>query len=355
MSRWSRYIVLVLIVVALGVSLGRRALDLLRQKLAGEVTVATLNVQTLFDGEYDGHEFREFNPLASSWSAAAYRERVTVLAEAIESFTPRGAPDLLALQEIEDETALSDLATAVDAGHYPYLLCAPGSTAMRVCLASRFPILSARAHGLHASTEYPLRSFLEAHIDSPSGRLTIVVAHWKSARGGREETAALRRLAARSTSRVVGRLLKKNAAARVIVAGDLNQEIEAESTILGPSPTAALRVAPAPDGGRHLDGNAARRNGELETVPVLYSPWPQLDGGSYVYRGEEQRIDHLLFSAGFFAPGVTKDLSYRGAHLVDTWARADGSPARYEHHSGRGVTDHFGLCATLVRADSRAP
>ncbi|NBC28635.1 MAG: hypothetical protein GVY29_01425, partial [Spirochaetes bacterium] len=289
MSRWSRYLVLVLIVLAFGVSLGRRTVESLRQRLAGRITIGTLNVQTLFDGEYDGREFREFNPLASSWSVAAYRERLTVLAEAIESFTSRGAPDILALQEIED----ADLATAIGADHYPYLLCAPGSTAMRVCLASRFPIRSARAHGLQGSSEYPLRSSLEAQVDTPSGLLTIVVAHWKSAREGREETAALRRLAARSTSRVVGRLLRESAAAEVIVAGDLNQEIETQSSILGPSPAAALRVLP-------LDENAAGRIGEAGIAPMLYSPWPQLDGGSYVYRGREQRIDHLLFSAGFF-------------------------------------------------------
>ncbi|NBC29053.1 MAG: hypothetical protein GVY29_03570, partial [Spirochaetes bacterium] len=57
---------------------------------------------------------------------------------------------------------------------------------------------------------------------------------------------------------------------------------------------------------------------------------------------------------GAGGPGGSSSLSYRGVHLVDTWARADGSPARYEQHSGRGVTDHFGLCVTLARADGGA-
>jgi endonuclease/exonuclease/phosphatase family metal-dependent hydrolase len=317
-----------------------------------------LNVQTLFDGRYDGGEFDDFNPLASTWSDAAYRARLEALGEALRQFTPRGAPDILALQEIENLAVLTDLAAAVGKERYSYLLCAPeapgaaGSTAMRVCVASRFPIRAASTHGLHAATEHPLRSSVETQIATPHGSLTLVVAHWKSRREGRAQTAALRRLAARSTSRVVERRLSESATARVIVAGDLNEEIEPSSRILGPSPQAALRVARAPAGARvgaQVSAQVSARAG----ASALYSPWHSIAGGSYVYRGRRQRIDHLLFSAGFFDGGA-EGLVYRSAHLVDAWAGDDGAPARYERHLGRGVTDHFGLYATLVPA-SRHP
>ena len=392
MSRVVRFAVLVLLVAGLVVSGARHAWTAFQRRRGHSVTIATFNVQTLFDGEYDGGEFREFNPYASEWNDAAYRERLEILATYLRELTPDGQPDILALQELEGPDVLSDLCEHIGGDAYPYRLCAPGEAVMSVCIASRFPVTAAVVHGLDAGTEsagpgaVTLRSMLDAAIDTPGGPVRVIAAHWKSPGEGRAETAALRWLAARAAARAVHFRLRQAPGSRIILAGDLNEEISPGSMILGPRPEAALRVAPvsaAPGSaapGSTAPGSAApvsaapgsaapgRASALSQTAPgdppTLYSPWSELDGGSYVFRGRPRRIDHLLFTPGFF-PGLAVDhadrphadgphvdrprggLIYGSAHLVTDWADETGAPARYHAFARRGVSDHFALYAVL--------
>ncbi|MFP4483476.1 MAG: endonuclease/exonuclease/phosphatase family protein [Spirochaetaceae bacterium] len=397
MSRFVRPAVLVLLAVGLVLSTGRRVLTEVRRTQGRTVTVATFNVQTLFDGEYDGGEFSEFNPYTSDWNDAAYGERLEILATHLRAFTPAGAPDILSLQEIEGPDVLADLCERVGRGMYPHRVCAPGESAMSVCIASRFPLNAAVVHGLDVwpGPDDPavgsLRGMLEVAVHTPGGVVRVIAAHWKSAREGREATAHLRRLAARAAARATESILKADPAARVIVAGDLNEEISEDSTILGPGGDAALRVV-------RLGAAASKRDIAAEDPPILYSPWSEIEGGSYVFRGRATRIDHLLFSTGFFPDGFGRHaglpgaggetgadgespggepsldgepspgggvpilgrragrgrtrerreaLVYGSAHLVTDWAGEDGAPARYESYARRGVSDHFALYAVL--------
>jgi len=342
-----RRIVLVLLIAAALSALGRRGVEALRRRLAGTVTVATLNVQTLFDARYDGGEFDEFNPYASDWNEYAYRARLRVLAEAVSGLTPWGPPDILALQEIEHSAVLNDLVDAIGGVHYPYALCAPGASTMRVCIISRFPFVTAQAHGLQAALDRKLRPMLEVRVDSPSGPLRVIAAHWKSAREGRRATEPLRRLAARAARRRLDALFDENPAAQIILAGDLNTEIRryddshtgvsknevsaAGPPSLSPQPGAVLRVRTSPPAAL--------------TAGVLYSPWDELGPGSYAFRGRFQAIDHLLFAPSFFQGNT--GLRYESAHLSRDWAGPQGMPLRYESFRRAGVTDHFAVWATL--------
>ncbi len=358
MSRLVRFAVLVLLVAGLVVSGARRAWTELERRRGSSVTIATFNVQTLFDGEYDGGEFREFNPYASEWNGAAYRERLEVLATHLRGLTPAGPPDILSLQELEGPDVLADLCERIDRDAYPHRLCAPGESVMSVCIASRFPVRAAVVHGLHGRAgpeglaEVTLRGMLDALVDTPGGPVRVIAAHWKSPREGRAETAALRELAAAAAAWAVRTRLEEDPGARIVVAGDLNEEVREDSVILGPGPEAALRVVPLGTFSSAQNAGA----GHPTSSPILYSPWSELDGGSYVFRGRATRIDHLLFSPGFF-PGLAVDhaerrsggLIYGSAHLVTDWADDDGAPARYQAFARRGVSDHFALYAVLQR------
>lgn len=386
MSRWIRYLLAAVVVVLVGIALGRELLSLIREHTRREVTLGSFNVQTLFDGDYDGGEFDEFNPYASSWNDHAYRARLQDLAGVIRSLTPAGPPELLALQELEGADVLADLAAALGEGRYPYRACAPGPAVMPVCIASVYPFVELRTHALraeapaaaHAAAGAPvlpaesppaLRSMLEAQVKTPAGRLRVLVGHWKSAREGRDETRYLRGIAALSVRRRIAGLRAEGSAETIVLAGDLNTEITGAGPApdsrwakgivgrqpLGSGDRAILPVRLdrlAPGGGARTGGarpgedragGGAREGGDAGFS--LYSPWGRLQGGSYVFRGRALAIDHILVTEGRDGP------VFAGARLVRDWADERGAPRPYRSFSRSGVSDHFALVARFRRAE----
>ena len=76
---------------------------------AGTWTVASWNVQNLFDGIDNGTEYSEFDPEDGEWTDELYRIRLEKTAEILLSLCS-GGPDLIILQEVENQNVLEDLA-----------------------------------------------------------------------------------------------------------------------------------------------------------------------------------------------------------------------------------------------------
>jgi hypothetical protein len=81
-------------------------------------------------------------------------------------------------------------------------------------------------------------------------------------------------------------------------------------------------------------------------VPALYSPWEEMNGGSYLYKGEWETIDHFMLSEGLFSG---RGWNYAGCRVLnhEPFITSSGVPNAYIPRHGRGLSDHLPLLLSL--------
>lgn len=315
-------------------------------KPGDSIHIMSYNLMTFFDPVDHGGEYEDFKA-AAGWNDEAYRRRLKNVVSAVRGALPDG-PDILALQEIENERALADLAEEL--GGYPYALMAKDrSVVLSSALLSRYPPLALRAHKALPPPGGPAsapREILEAEIDLGGTTLIVFVCHWKSKLGGAPETEAERRGAAALINALVAARLAAEPGAAVVIAGDLNENPDEYDRVGRAYPTALMPADAGPGPWLLL---AAEPGGASTAGPVFFSPWLADDEGySYVYGDERERIDHLLLSAGAAAGGAVRFEGFDAAppaFLVDE----RGRPLAWSTRSGSGYSDHLPVRLSLRR------
>ena len=353
------------------------------------ITVLSYNVQNLFDDQVDGTEYRDYLP--PRWGPEQAAAKLTAVGRAIRRaaggaavLSAGGAPDLIALQEVENLRVLLALRDRhlADLGYRHAVLAPQKGVATQVAVLSRLPVVRTAVHPVGTFAGAPLRHILEVEIEHQGRRLVLLNNHWKSKTGGVAATAEARRRAAAVVRRRVAELLQLDPAADILVVGDLNENLEEHLEAQGRYPT-ALRPWPAgrsagtagqgpadadrsvPPGG---GGAAADAQGELLLCPRpeqagmseeglgLYEPWYELppeQRGSYVYEDRWQTPDHMLLTPGLFdrrgfsyRPG-----SFRVARQRHLLHPLTGYPMAFRPASGgrggSGTSDHLPLLLEL--------
>jgi endonuclease/exonuclease/phosphatase family metal-dependent hydrolase len=322
----------------------------------GSIVVMSYNLQTLFDPVDQGGEYSEYSVKNGDWDRARYEKRLASLASSILAATVPDAtgarsskgPDIIVVQEAENETVLRDLASAV--GEYPYIVASPHEDATLACgVLSRFPPTLAKAHRVRPPDGSPSsvpRHILEIELDINGNRLLIIAAHLKSKLGGAEETEPERRAAADFIRLLVGTRLKEQPSLAIIIAGDFNENPDEFVRINGAYPTALM----APDTGEGARLNISGTASESTIEPlVLYCPWDEEGGYSYRFEEAEERIDQLLMSPALVSGGecpftFSAFSSAPPEFLVD----ASGTPIRWSQESARGYSDHLPIRVRLA-------
>ncbi|MFW5748881.1 MAG: endonuclease/exonuclease/phosphatase family protein [Chloroflexota bacterium] len=317
-----------------------------RPRAAGEVTVATFNAENLFDTvddpDRDDSTFENYVP--------ANMEEYTLRLDKVGAYirTVLDAPDILALQEVENARVLADLIARmrVDEPTLRYTTCflegneGRGIDVAYLVRVDRINLLDCyRIPGSYTETlrgsdvlfsRPPL--VLEAEVILPDGvgfPLTLVNNHIKSLSG--IETAATqerRELQAVRVAEFVGGLFEADPAAHVIVLGDLNAFpftdgiVDVVGIISGThDPEAALR-APARD--------------TLEPDLINWvTRLPAEEQYSYNFNGSYQVLDHILTSPAL-EPYVTGAQFGRGnADVPEAWfLDPDVGALRASDHDG---------------------
>lgn len=310
----------------------------------GTITVMSYNLQTLFDPVDQGGEYEDFSVANGSWNEDLYRLRIAALASAIVAAVP-GGPEVLVVQEVENQRVLEDLAGA--AGGYPYLALSPAEEAALACgLASRLPLLSVRAHRYRSSGDGPSsvpRYLLECELDAGGQVLYVLAAHWKSKLGGAQATEPERRAAAVLAATVIRARLEAEPSAIVILAGDLNENPDEFALAGGAYPTALMPVEEGPGPWLSITSLADEASAD---GPVMYCPWEDYGGYSYLYAGVPERIDHLLLSPGLMGEGTPRLASF-SADPPDFLVGALGNPLGWSSRLASGYSDHLPIRVTL--------
>ena len=325
---------------------------------ASGLTLMSYNVQNLFDDVDNGSEFREFDPARGTWNSEMFHLRTDTIAEVVRAAVP-GGPDILLLQEIENENALHTLvADGLRGMGYRWQLVVPGQgLAANTAIVSRIPVARVRVHGVGQwKGTIALRDILEAELQASGRTLHVFDNHWKSKSGGAKATEGARRTAAGALSRRVREILAADPSADIIAAGDLNESLDEYPRVGRKYQTALIPETEGTPAGfarlsLFLSANA-RQLGVMGDRLVLFDPWFEIDAsrrGSYAYQGEWLTVDHFLLSPGLFdAKGfMYRWGSFRPVRLPFLLGE-DGLPKKWTGLKGqRGYSDHLPLLISL--------
>lgn len=292
---------------------------------ADELSFGTLNVYRLFDDERDGREQQLL-------TAREFAARITRIARYMAR--DMGAPMLLALQEVEDDTAVRALAAALqrETGRaFQFVLgevAGDGEFRSALLVDARLRIVS--VHSLFARAPRggkPLHDRLPLVVEidagsiglgraAASGKFTVVVVHLKSQLGldrpqQAERVLAKRRVQAHDLAAWAQAQIQ--AGSRLVVLGDFNAP-----------PAAADDVRSEP-----LQILLAQ-GGLIDTASRFLKPSQRW---TYRYRCSLQQLDHVLVSPAL-ATGVRGYAIARG----DTCLRA-----REKCRVESSVSDHEGV------------
>lgn len=312
---------------------------------AQRYVVAFYNVGDLFDTEDDPLTADEdMLPLADRhWTAERYRAKLQSLARVVaELGEEHGFPSIIGLAEVENRAVLDDLVAEPAIAAAGYAVChadSPDSRGIDVAVLYRPDVLQVdRFSSVAMGCGYPPTRDMAVIEGGICGeRLHVVVVHWPSRRGG-ERSEAQRRLCARQVRRMVDSVRRADAAVKVIVMGDMNDEPHNRS------------VARDLGARRRCDGES------------LYNPFAakrRAGRGTYRYDGRWNMLDQIVVSPDLVRRGDTD----RGLKLCPVGGRALGRVFRrdwmmrgrdpYATFRGSdylgGVSDHLPVYVVLGR------
>jgi predicted extracellular nuclease len=187
---------------------------------AREFTVASYNVENLFDLNKDGTEYSSYEPYRHGWNHKTYTKKLTNIAHVIADINA----DIIGLIEIENQYVLKELIKQVKlkSSTYPYYAIAnKRKGAVRVALLSKFPIKSTR----EIRPKVGSRNILKVTLDIEGNELIVYVNHWKSKRG----PESLRIHYAKALKKDIDQL---SDGSDFIIIGDLNANYDEHKTIL---------------------------------------------------------------------------------------------------------------------------
>ena len=315
--------------------------------------VANWNVENLYDTEDDpdnpgDDEFLPNNP-TTRWTQVRYETKLDNLARVIVGMNGGDGPDVLGIQEVENADVVRDLVDRLDGRPYGIVhVDSPdprGIDSALIFRRDRFSLLESHTYEVDLKWRLTTRDILHAVLEDREDRkLHVLVNHWPSRGGGTQESEANRFDAARTLSRALERVFRREPAARVVVLGDFNDEPTSRSirTVLD------VRPYPAPD------GYVADKLYNLSFRKAVKG-W-----GSYFhsFRGDVEwrmydqiMVSGALLQSASIEPDEDTFRVDKPEYMTEDHGRDKGSPVptfeAQEFYQG-GYSDHFPVGARIV-------
>lgn len=298
-----------------------------------EIKIVNWNVQTFFDGNEDGNEYKEF--VKGKWNRDLYLERLKRLTETIHLLDA----DVVTLEEIENEDIIYDISNMLSGDSwnmkkvYKYAFFSKEEKSSIGCaVLSRFQISDVKVHSLDVKSERckqpSLRPIIELNVHKDDKVLKLFVNHWKSKFGGSKESDVWREW----QESVLSRLMKNSVyveALPCLALGDFNKDITEFDTYGGELSNVRLKY------------NA------LESIDV-FSPWANAEYkarnfGSYFYNDEWECIDNIFIGG----TNTFVELLEFTAEREGKWADDRGIPIPYKVWKKDGYSDHLPISCVV--------
>lgn len=305
------------------------------------------NVQTFFDGVTEGTEYTDFKS-AAKWSNSKYYTRLQRLCEVIAALNA----DIYVFEEIENEGVLNDIANQFagnswdQSKNWTFCCFAKAKNSSIGCaVLSKYPLFGLKTHSLDIRTQKDsqpsMRPLLEVSASVNGREVRLLVNHWKSKSGGEEESSIWRDWQEAQLSNRIAKLAEEGSAP-CIICGDFNRDAK-EFCLTGGGAAGAGGGTYSSGGGTYGGNVILRGEGGIK----VYSPWFTESGsfssetGSYYYKGNWERIDHI------FSYGKVR-ISGFSPRASAPWANEDKTPNAYKIYSGSGYSDHLPIMANIV-------
>lgn len=247
------------------------------------LTLVELNCENLFDYRDDeGKQDEDYLPEATrGWTKKRYWRKQNHIAQTLLSCADRGIPDLIALCEVENDSALNDLChrSLLRNAGYEYLMTnSPDLRGIDVALLySPFTFAplyhrSIRVNPIEGMR--PTRDILYVCGLTRTDTLHVFVVHMPSRFGGEHHSRPFRQAAADRLCQSIDSIQTVTSEPKILIAGDFNDDADSE----------VLRQI-YEHGIRNLTKEASA---------------PEDVHGTYRYKGEWESIDHILGSPNIY-------------------------------------------------------
>lgn len=321
-------------------------------------TVASYNVENLFDLEDNGSEYKEYKPFTHDWNLNSYHQKLENISNVIKALNA----DIVVLSEIENQNILNTLIKELKLKSCRYKWSAIGNTPLKnatsVALLSKFPIKKSTSYATHQENNKTTRNLLETDILIGKDKLKIFAVHWPSKRHPESS-----RVEACKT--LISRIIQLPKLCDYLIVGDMNSNYNEAETFF--------------TSGHDNTNGVTAINHKLNTIisspnePIcfykpgtkntkdfmLYNPWievPYSKRYSYIYKGAKNTLDHILISNNLFdSSGISYVPQSFSNFTMGGKLLRKGEPFRWEitktsngkFHTGRGYSDHLPIIATF--------
>ena len=297
--------------------------------LSGLLTFVELNCENLFDYHHDeGKDDTEYLPEATRhWTKQRYWRKLNHIAQELLSCSDDGIPDLIALCEVENDSALIDLTkrSLLRNAGYEYLMTnSPDLRGIDVALLySPFTFAPIRSYSIRVTPVEqmrPTRDILYACGQTVSGdTLHVFVVHFPSRFGGEKYSRPFRQAAADRLCQSIDSIQAVTSEPKILIAADFNDGDE--SLII-----------------KQIEQHDIRNLTKEASAPKGVH-------GTYRYKGQWESIDHILGS-----PSISNKVGAAFIHapefLLEEEKRYGGYRPRRTYNGPRyqpGYSDHLPL------------
>ena len=288
----------------------------------GTFTVATWNMGTFFDSREDGGEYEGWKK-SDGWNDEKYRQRVKKTVMYMAS-NLRDA-DLIILEEVESRDVLvSLLEEGLKREGYLYYGISSDEKDMSVAFISR--IKPASVSFLFTPSS---RAMINLTFLIEGEEICVIGVHLRSRIKEENDSVRMEELS----------FLRDEAEkcdVPLIILGDFNSDPIIHSHEMGRNYSAILPLT---------------GDGSVSYGGTLFSPYidyaSPLEGGTYYYEGQWERLDNILLNSFFFDG---EGMEYKESVIVKGAETSDysGLPLKYDKSTGIGLSDHFALMARFV-------
>lgn len=144
---------------------------------ATEFSVASYNVENLFDVKKSGHEYKEYIPnTQNGWNERMASVKIKHIAEVIKEIDA----DIISLQEVENKEILKRLNLALGDKKYPYMYSDFKNRGIDSVLLSRYPIIAHQRYSINQR----FRPIHQVVVNIKGLHVNLFLNHWPSYKNG---------------------------------------------------------------------------------------------------------------------------------------------------------------------------
>lgn len=305
---------------------------------AKDFTVASYNVENLFDLQKDGTEYQEYTPNTKVWNQQILQKKLLNIQQVLKDLDA----DIVALQEIESQKALENLLGFLPSYKY-YSFTKKKTSSVGVALISRYPIIKSESIEVDKYDERA-RDILKSYLKVDKEEFIIYINHWRSKRAAESKRVVYAMALKKDLEK-----LKKDQ--DYIILGDLNSNYNEYHTFKFDK---KLNDTLGITGINQILNTTLKQNFIKKSTifthleKVHYNLWLELKGRrrfSSIYRGEKITPDNIIIPSSLFD---TKGISYidKSFHVFKKeYLFRKNSLNRWNIYKAKGYSDHLPIIA----------